>query len=226
MDSQNVFTAVLLAGLMAAAAVSPAQAATVTYSDRTTWQNAVNALTPIVTEDFNSQPLGSLTDNAANTVGLITVFPHNAPGSAIQDGAQPRQIDGTQFLHIFVDGDPVRTMDVLFGTDVVSFGFDFTQTVGGGDNVELTLGNGDNFILSAIVEADAGFVGFISDTAFDSITFHDPFISWSDVGIDNFSFADTTQAVPAVSQWGLAALMLLLAACGTIVIRRRQAAVA
>ncbi len=223
MESRNVFTAALLAGLMAATIVSPAQAETVTYSDRTTWQNAVNPLTPIVTEDFNSQPLGSLTDNAANTVGLITVFPNNASDSAIQDGAHAEQVDGTLFLRTLVDGDPVRSMDVSFGADVFSVGFDFTQ-VSFGDNVELMLGNGDNFVLSSIVEADAGFVGFISDTAFDSITFHDPFISWSVVGIDNVSFADTTQTIPAVSQWGLAALILLLATCGTIVIRRRKEA--
>lgn len=223
MYPSKVFTSALLAGLMAVGVVSPAPAETVTYSDRATWENAVNTLTAIVTEDFNAQPLGQLTDNAANTVGLITVFPHNAAGSAIQDGTAGRQIDGTQFLHTLVDADPVRTMDVSFGVDVTSLGFDFTQLVPGGDNVELTLGNGDNFVLGEIVEASAGFVGFISDTSFDTITFHDPFISFSDVGIDNFSYA-TPPTIPALSQWGMAGLMLILTSGGTIVILRRQTA--
>lgn len=188
MCRRSIFMAALLAGLITTITF-PTQAATVTYSERNVWQNDVDPLTPIVTEDFNAQPLGSLIDNSANTVGLITVFPHEAPGSAIKDGTESLQIDGTQFLYTLVDGSPVRTMDISFSAPVYSFGFDFTE-LEAGDDTELTLGNGDNFRLSSIVGgAHAGFVGFICDTTFDTITFHDPYISFTVTGIDNLSFA-------------------------------------
>ena len=194
MISRLSFTAGVFIGLLLTVH-SPAVAQTTTYTDRTTWQNAVSTSTPIVTEDFNSQPLGGLTDNSANTVGSITVLPNNAPGSAIQDGAQPRQIDGTQFLHTLVDGSPVRAMDITFGADVYAIGFDFTE-LAAGDDLELTLGNGENFRLSTVLGGGhAGFVGFISTTPYDSILFHDPFISFCDAGIDNFCFAEVAKTV-------------------------------
>ena len=199
----SLFAAGLVA-LLAAGAL-PAEAVTTTYGDRATWEANVDPNTPILLEDFNCRALGSLNDNVANAVGELTVTPVDAPGTAMQDGSQPRQVDGTPFLRTLVDGSPSRSLVISFATPVLSIGFDFSE-LPAGDDVQITLGNGDNFTLSAVAGGGvhAGFVGFVSDVAYQSITIEDPFISFSDVGIDNFAFAitaPTTITYSSRSSW-------------------------
>ncbi|WP_199609893.1 hypothetical protein [Flocculibacter collagenilyticus] len=57
----------------------------------------------------------------------------------------------------------------------------------------------ENFVISEILDGHRGFVGFLSVIRLSLAIFHDPFISVSRLGIDNFSFVTAKAQVPESS---------------------------
>ncbi len=173
----------------------PAYSATTTFTDRATWEAAVTGI--IQTEDFNSITPFSFPANGTTPVGLISVETVNNTNSRtkVLAGTDSLNLNGSTFVQIFTDGDPVITATIIFPELVTAWGMDWGEyTV---DDTQITFGADiSNESLFNLTGAYGGFVGFVSDTEFTQVEFSDPFISWARIVFDDLSFA----AVPIITQ--------------------------
>lgn len=164
-DAKNVQMIACLAG---AAFAAPAMAQLTVYTDRAAWEAAVGA-NPIFVEDFNNLATGEIADGATLDTGIIQITrdgsPNGADGAlAISPGDQFGNFDGTNHL----DGEtgimPGESVDFGFnGSSVFAFGADWVSPFSG-DGIALEVGN-ELILLDSIAGLDAGFIGFVSDSA-------------------------------------------------------------
>lgn len=195
---QNVKNASVLALTLGALALGadPSEAGVIQFSDRSAWEAAVQSF---LTEDFNGTTPFRLSNNTTTTVGLLdiaTVVPDGSSGfTRISEGnpASTKNIDGTNFLNLQLDGTPKNSIAFEFSQPTFAWGVDYSFT-GFGDAAEVAFGD---FTAKFGGPNESGFIGFISDTAFTNVNFKDPSISFAAVGLDNVSFS---QINPADSQ--------------------------
>jgi hypothetical protein len=180
--------ALMLAGASVVTTVlgsRPADAETMAYLDRAAWEAAVGQT--FVTEDFNTVPVGGLGIGTFQ-VGLVSVEYVNHTNGGIDDGADTFNADGTLYLRLHADGDPVRSSSIIFPAPVIAWAIDFSQ-LEIADSFELTFGTDvAGEVLATLVGAESGFIGFVSDTPFTAILFADSHPSFATGGIDNLSF--------------------------------------
>ena len=159
-------------------------AATMVYTDRAAWEAAVGE--SATTEDFNALTPQSL-PTGSHSVGTLTVEYVNASGS-IADGTGLLNVDGTTYLSVESDGNPVRVTRLLFPTQVSAWAMDISIQ-DAGDSMHVTFGADvvDQNLENTLGDL-AGFVGFVSDHLFSQVELTDPHPSFSVAGIDNVSF--------------------------------------
>ena len=100
---------------------SAAYSATITFTDRATWESAVTGI--IQTEDFNSITPFTFPANGTTPVGLISVETVNtAAGTAVLPGTHALNLNGSTFVRFATDGSPVRTVAIIFPELVTAWG--------------------------------------------------------------------------------------------------------
>lgn len=192
---KNISVLALTLGTLALGA-APSEAGVMQFSDRSAWEAAVQSF---LTEDFNSTTPFRLANNTTTTVGILdiaTVVPSGSTGfTRVSEGnpASLKDIDGTNFLNVQLDGTPQSSMAFEFSAPTFAWGVDYSFT-GFGDAAEVAFGD---FTADFGGKNESGFIGFISDTAFTNVNFRDPSISFATVGLDNVSFS---QINPTESQ--------------------------
>jgi len=182
------------ATVLAAVFAAHAGAATITFTDRSSWEAAI--VGSIVTEDFNGVTPTSLPVNGVSPVGLISVETINVLNyfNQVDDGTGPLRIDGSNYLQLSIDGSPVRSAALIFPLPVLAWGMDFNQ-----DSDQTHVSFLDVSEVPIGPHNTSGFIGFVSDTSFDRVDLTDPFVSFSDIGIDNLSFNPVP--VPEPGTW-------------------------
>jgi len=166
-----------------------ASATTIKYIDRIAWETALGSST-IMTEDFNSVTPANIT-SGTTSIGMLSIEAVNAaPPTKIDDGTGDRNIDGSNYLQLKTDNDPVRSAILHLPTSTFAWGMDYNQY---GDQTHVTFSDIDEDAVGP--HKASGFVGYISDIYFNEIHITDPYTSFSSIGIDNFSFVESA-AVP------------------------------
>ncbi len=182
--------------------------ATTIFTDRTEWENAIaeQELGSIQTEDFNSTNPGTLPKNATTNVGLLdieVIVPQGAQGvTIISDGTGEFNFDGSNYLHMGLDGTPKREVNISFSGPIVAWGADFGTRNTFSDDPAVTFGDVFEQRLGQLIPGGLGnssFVGFISEDPFDFLNFKDPFASTAVFGADNLSFVQLDSSVPEPS---------------------------
>ena len=214
--SKKSFANLSLFALVASAFLSHASAATLTFTDRSLWEASVSG--PIITENFNTATPGPIAANATSAVGSLSIQTINpllqTPGfTQINDGTGGRSVDGSNYLQVRTDGSPVASANLIFPNSIVAWGMDFNQFA---DQTHVTFL--DILEMPVGPHNTSGFIGFISDTSFNQIALTDPFISFSDIGMDNVSYVSAVPVPAAIWLFGTA----LVGFAG--VARRRKAA--
>ena len=192
---QNMQNLAFLALTIETSALSalPAQAAIFQFTDRAIWEAAVAGH---LTEDFNAIAPFKLPNTTTTSVGLLnieTVVPNGSTGfTRVTSGTStsPKNIDGTNFLNLQLDGTPKSTIAFEFSEPTLAWGMDYAFT-GFGDATELSFAD---FTTTFGGPNQSGFIGFISDTSFKRVNFKDPSASFAAVGLDNVSFAQNIAA--------------------------------
>lgn len=182
------------------------------YTDRTAWRNAAGG-SQLFYVDFNSYT----TDVAATgplDVGPFTLTPNGSWYMPLIDSPQGG------FGNTSVGGTAGVTMQALSGVNLLvsfdnavgSFGFDLADSFGDGRMAKITTSAGDfhDFVAHP---GTVGFIGLVSSSAFNSITFST--ISNVRPQIDNFE-ANSFSGVPEPSGGSL----LVLGAGGVFALRR------
>ncbi len=199
------FIALMLAG--------QASAVTIKYTDRSAWEAALGSAT-IMTEDFDSITAANIT-SGTTSIGMLSIEAVNAGGlTKIDDGTGVRNINGSNYLQLITDDDPVRSAILHLPDSAFAWGMDYNQ-YGSGDQTYVTFSD----IVADTVgpHGASAFVGYISDIEFNEIQFTDPHPSLAIIGMDNFSFVESAVPEPAT----LALMGLGLAGIG---FRRRRLA--
>ena len=160
------------------------------YTDRTAWRNASGGA-QLFYVDFNSYTT-DVAGTAPVDVGPLTLTPNgdwaNIPLiDSPENWFENRSVDDTSGVTLYaLDG--VRSLLVNFDSSVGSFGFDLADgygTLGGFTRKAwITTSAGDSYEFVAHT-GTIGFIGLVSTSAFDSVTF----TSGDNVRpqIDNFS---------------------------------------
>lgn len=205
---------------------SPASAAIMAFDDRSAFEAAV-AGAPLVEDAFDNPIAGAeqitLDNGIVSTNAPVSVFP--------DDNSVVLFDDAGGFYRNSVNNATNDLADTIiwdFPMPVIGFGFDlfFAAT----DGLQVTFDGGDgpeSFLFYDInneVTLD-GFVGFVADTAFESIVFSNANpLSTDSFNIDNLIFAqgtsDPTVAVPLPTTLPLT----LFATGGLLFFARRRAA--
>ena len=223
MNLAKVFAAAAVAG---GSLVASAQAATITvFTDRTAWELALAGQT-IVTEDFEGVATGTLPGGGVETtLGSLGFSYLGGP-----DGAEPEVVDGgavngSRELNgeVNFDGTPSGDHTINFlGAFATAFGGDWDSTLSGSELVIEVAG--ETILFSDFLAPSGdGFLGFISDMAFDSFLITVAGTGAPGVSSEVFSLDDASFAL--VSDVPLpAALPMFLAGLAALRFGRRRAA--
>ena len=110
----------IIALIAATAWCAPTASAAVTpFFDRTAWEGVVSG-SFLVTEDFDAETPANFPNNATTAAGILdieTVVPAGAAGlTGIGDGgsADDRNVNGSNYLNLGLDGTPKREMIIHF----------------------------------------------------------------------------------------------------------------
>ena len=176
-----------------------ASAVTVTYTDRGLWEAAITGA--ITAEDFNALTPSTIATDTTTSIGLLSIETFNTDsGTHINDGTGARNIDGSNYLQVRTDGGPIgsiRSANLILPESIYAWGMDFSQY---GDQTHVSFLDITEQPIGP--HNSSGFIGFVSDTAFSQIALTDPYISFSDVGIDNFSYVSAVPVPAAVWFFG------------------------
>lgn len=134
-----------------------------------TGDEAAFALAADITEDFTGYADDVIADGTA-----FGAFQYNRDAGGVDTDLDARPLDGQIFA--FLDGNGMTSFTVsATGQSWTSFGINVLSgdSFGG---TQITLSNGDSFGLDSLEnglldDIGTGFVGFTSDSAFDSVTF-------------------------------------------------------
>jgi hypothetical protein len=197
------------------ASAETASAITTVYTDRTTWEAAVNG--SIAVENFDSLSPQTFPANGVTPAGLVSIETTNAAAfNEIVNGGG-LNIDGTTYLRISPDTE-IEVVSILFPYPIIAWGADWKESVDA-DDLHVTFADIVETPIFDLTGSHSGFVGFISDLPFSSVSFTDPFVSYSDAGFDYLSFSAGASIVPEP-----ATATLGLLAFGGLMMRRRRMA--
>ncbi len=189
-----------------------ANAAVTQYSNRTSFETAASSLT---TETFNSY-----TTDAAFSSGSVDVGDFTLSHSGTYGGVKISS-NGSGFMN--VDG-TAHVQGLGFTNDVITFVFDMAINYFGvdlfavNDGIEREVVDlaGSTYTMPVFSSNVRSFVGFVSDTAFTTISFRA--VAGESAGYDNVSYGVSPVPLPAGG-------MLLLTALGAFgIVRRRKTA--
>jgi len=195
-----------------------ATAATVTYTDRTTFNVAAS---PTLFEDFNGfvadtnfvpAPVVAGFMTVSGSAGATTAFGNNKVDVPPQDSQV--DVDGTASLNVFTQAGVSVFLTFSqaltgWGADFHAFNDDAHRTLIFVDGVEVTT--------ELVAGNDTRFFGFVSDTAFTTLEFRG--VQNDVFGVDNV--AGAAVAVPEPTTWAL--MILGFGAAGASLRRRRVA---
>lgn len=187
------------------------------FSSRAAWESAVTSFT---TEDFDALPTGSQLGSPSQIGQLVLEFPSIAFGSPRILASGP--INGSPALELVVgiDGHPMfgdlpeynRFILPHFAT---SFGSDFSSASSAG-RLLISIPGALIDLATYLPSPGNGFFGFISDTAFDTVTITGQSQWIGNPGeiyeIDNVSFNAAASPVPEPSTYIVLVLGLALTA--------------
>ena len=223
MNVQKLVIASVVAG---GSLLASAQAASVTvFTDRTAWEMAVAGQT-IVNEDFEGVATGTLPGGGVeSTLGSIGFSYLGGP-----DGAEPEVVDsgsvnGSRELNgeVNADGTPSGDHTISFlGETVNAFAGDWDSTLTGSQLVIELLG--ETILFSDFLTGSGdGFLGFVSDMAFDNFLITVAGVGAPTTTSEVFSLDDASFAL--VSEVPLpAALPMFLAGLAAFRFGRRRTA--
>lgn len=190
-----------------------ARAELITFTDRTTWENAVVSVS---TFDFNSEATGSfVTDRdfgyftATNTNWLqLTTF--------VEDGSGDANVNGTNYLG-FNEAVPSGTtpLRLTFDTAISALGFDYRTIDDNSDGFDLVIGMGGTLFNVSPSAPSNGFFGVIDTVGLFTVAdFQDDVDGGGlnlGVGIDNLSYGVTAVPEPNtfVALLGIVSVSLL-----------------
>ncbi len=211
---QLLMTAAALAVVMVAA---PASAAVTQFTDRTAFEAAAGAVSTETFEGFANMGVSPSTDLGAFTV--------DTNGSAsLTDGAGGFNVNGSRYLNVNITSDTGAggpgSVTFTFDTAITAFGADFRSL---NNNVLRTYAVVGGITFDPLPMAP-NFLGFVSDTAFTTVTFFNPLGGGNNdqFGLDNL----TTSGGGAIPEPGTWALMIGGFGLAGAALRRRQAATA
>ena len=204
-----------LAGVAVAAA--SASAVITVFNDEATYLAAAG---PLVFEDFNTATPGVLNAGVVTPAGTVTVEHIGSDGNSfIETGAGANGIDGSMHLDIFIGPEfagifPAELFRINLPNPVTAASFELADFFSAGSSEGADVFAGSDFVLNTRAEGLAGtngivpptFIGFTSDTPFDSILFGSDLGFGEAFGIDNLTYS-----VPAPASAGLLALAGLTA---------------
>lgn len=200
--------ACLIAGLMSATA----NAAIISYTDRTSFDAAAGATT---IENFESFAVESAFHTSPLDVGDFSLSMTGSPRTDFNfidippAQASETDVNGTNGMRVLTS----NTVDLVFTFDsaITAFGADFMSL---NDVINRTDVGVDGQTLSIPIASSSGlpsFFGFTSDTAFTTVTFHG--LVNDAYGVDNVTYT-TTDESPVSTTGTLALLGLGLAGLG------------
>ncbi len=233
----TTFVVWLLAGLAFVAAwTTPVHGAVVTFTNRTDFTGALGTAST-VTEDFSNNPPG-FTPIPVNTqfdVGAFDVFYTTANNSS-QPTIALRNSAGDQRLDLQLDsgngagaselGRVTTSIEFRFDNEIFGFGGDWGEATGAfslddGNLLTITV-NGDTISIDDLLgdppgtgADENGFVGFLSDLPFTSITLTGTAV----FSVDSFSFDNAILVGPPVPE---PSTLLVTAVFGIGFLHRRR----
>ena len=173
---------------------SPSTAAIMTFDDRSAFEAAV-AGSMLFSDAFDTPIPGA--EQITLDSGIVST---NSPPS-LQGGDNAVVLTGRYNNSVANSGTPSEFITWEFPTQVIGFGFDLFGAAT--DRLQVTFDGGsglESFIFTDInVDvtdlADGGFVGFLADTAFESIVFSNALNGTDTFRIDDLSFAEAGPSV-------------------------------
>lgn len=208
----------IFAGLILTIGLSlPAQAAVVTsYGDEVAFTAATTAQQKT---GFSVSCSGACVEFAGTTFVTANNITFFSSGGVNINSAEQQNFSVATLSNVFnPDASGPNTLTITLPSAVTAFGVNFAESIGS-SAITIGVGNGSNTLYSVSPTTTAyqkQFLGFVSDTAFNTITV-------TDTQPDGWFIFDVTTAVAAVpepSSWAM--LILGFAGVGFVAYRRRN----
>lgn len=170
-----------------------------------------------LTEDFNSATPQTLNNGVSVHIGFVSVQHIGSDGNSfIDDGSGSNNIDGSQYLDIFVGPEfigifPAESFEITFPYEVLAAGFDLFDFFSAGSSAGAEIYADGVLVTDTVTEGLAGtngmaggFLGFTSATPFSTLTFASTSGFGEAFGIDNLQYS--IPAPGAVALFGFVGL--------------------
>lgn len=209
-EISRTFARLSLAALAMAFGVGQANAAVLTFTNRTSFENALTSYTVF---DFNSTALQQLDGTTGVDLGPLTVTQSTGGATAyIRASGATGDVNGSNFLQFFDNSGSYVPMTITLDAPVTAFGFDFKNvTSSAAYNIYLNILGTPTLVAPS---NQSGFFGFISTAPLITqqvFDFADSTGSGSSgtLGLDNVTFGVAPVPVPG-------ALMLMLSGLAAV----------